>query len=404
MLSVLRHLLVVLTLGISLPAQAISVEAEGRALVINGDITSARKEAIADARQAASLQAAAYISTTQEIRDGVLEVDDMKIQTFGTVSDVQVLDERIENKMLIVRISAEVMENASCPSPDALNHRKRVALTLFPLSDPGQASAGALGEIQSRLPSLLAQNLQQSSAIEALDFTRSNLIHNTATAPTNQLPDGALSNALQSSGEPLNAQFIISGVIRDMSMRTPVGPSEPNILVDLYNDADYKSKRHLRNLALELFIYDGFSGQLLDRKLFTAQGRWTRPREERTGFGTSVFWQQDYGQQVKNLIDDTSHWLDERLRCEALSTRISRTSGDQIWIDAGSTQGVKRGDTLTILRRMTFYDDQMRAHSELNDTQVKLKIEAVQPGFARGRIVGDSLSHNIQRDDIAVLR
>ncbi|TCK06927.1 flagellar assembly protein T N-terminal domain-containing protein [Marinobacterium mangrovicola] len=404
MLSIVRHLLVLLTLAIALPVQAIPVEAEGRALVINGDITSAREQAIADARQAASLQAAAYISTTQEIRDGVLEVDDMKIQTFGTVSNVQVLDERIENKMLIVRISAEVMENASCPSPNALSHRKRVALTLFPLSNPGQASAGSLGEIQSRLPSLLAQGLQQSSAIEPLDFSRSNLIRDAATAPTNQLPDGGLSNALHSSGEPLQAQFIISGVIRDMSMRTPVGPKEPNIFVDLYNDADYKSKRHLRNLALELFIYDGLSGQLLERKLFHTQGRWTRPREERTGFGSAVFWQQDYGQQVKALIDDTSGWLDERLRCESLATRISRTSGDQIWIEAGSTQGVKKDDSFTILRRMTFYDDQMRAYSELNDTQVTLKIETVQPGFSRGRIVGDSLSHNIQRDDIAVLR
>ncbi|WP_432697623.1 flagellar assembly protein T N-terminal domain-containing protein [Marinobacterium sp. YM272] len=392
-----------MTLLIALPAEAIQVEAEGRALVINGDIRSAREQAIADARQAASLQAAAYISTTQEIRDGVLEVDDMKIQTFGSVSEVEVLDERIENKMLIVRINAEVTEDAFCPSPRALNYRKRVALTLFPLSDPAQASSGTLGEIQSRLPSLLASQLQQSRAIEPLDFSGNNLVQNTATAPTHQLPEGSLSNALNASDQ-LNGQFIVSGVIRDMSMRMPAGPGEPNILNHWYNEADYKSQRHLRNLAVELFVYDGLSGQLLERKLFTTRGRWTRPTEERTGFGSALFWQQDYGRQVKSLIESAGTWLDEQLRCEPLATRISRSSGDQVWIEAGSAQGLKTGDNLSILRRMTFYDDQMRAYSELNETRINLKLEQVQPGFSRGRIVGDSLSHNIQRDDIAVLR
>ncbi|KEA64383.1 Flagellar protein FlgT [Marinobacterium lacunae] len=404
MLSTLRHLIIVALICTALPAHALQVEAEGSAAIVNGDIEQARRSAIADARQAAALQSAAYISATQAITNGVLDVDTLELRALGEVKNVKTLDEWIQGSILFVRIQAEVYVEQGCESGLApLGYRKSLALTLFPLQSPAQASSGDLGTIQSALPGLIADALADEKALDLLKLTHVNLVTDPASAPTLQLPEGRISNALQSS-ESMRSQFILSGVIRDMSMRTPVGPREPNILVDLYNQADYASQRHLRNLSLELFLYDGFSGELIEQKSFNTQGRWTRPREERTGFATAPFWQQDYGQNTRKLITEVRDWLSSRLRCEPFAARITRTEGDRIWIDAGSRQGLKKGDKLSIYRRMTHYDDQMRSYSELSDTHETLTLDLVQPGLARGRIPGDSLSQNIQRDDIVMSR
>jgi len=404
MLSTLRHLLALTLLCVALPAHALLVEAEGSAAIVNGDIDAARRAAVADAAQAASMQSAAYISATQEIDNGVLDVDRLELRALGEVRNIKTVDEWIRDQLLFVRIQAEVYIEQGCPSGLApLGYRKSLALTLFPLLSPGQAGDGNLGSIQAQLPALIADALAEEKALEPLKFTALNLIDNPATAPAMQLPEGRISSTLHGS-EQLRSQFILAGVIRDMSMRSPTGPREPNILADLYNQADYASKRHLRNLDLELFLYDGLTGELLEQKAFATQGRWTRPREERTGFATALFWQQDYGQSTRKLVKEIGDWLGTRLRCEPFATRITRTQGDRIWIDAGSRQGFKKGDRLGIYRRLTHYDDQMRSYSELSDTHETLTLDQVQPGMARGRMAGDSLSRNIQRDDIVISR
>jgi len=401
MLSSLRLLLVLIASTISLPALAIPVVAEGRATIINNDLHSARQAAIRDASQAAAMQAAAHISTTQEIDNGILSLDDMQIRTLGKVQEVEVLDEWLQGEMFHVRIRADVVTDESCPNGAQADLRKSVALTLFPLQNPAQANHGHLGAIQQQLPALIAQALQGAAGIDALNRSQLNLVPLPASAPLRQLPQEMLPTAF-TSGDRLRAQFIVSGVIRDLSMRTPVGPREPNLLTDWYQRADYASTRHLRQLELDLFIYDSFSGELLDQQHYQTAGRWTRPREEQTGFGSDLFWQQDYGQKVKALIDEIQQTVRDDLRCKPFAARISRTQGDQIWIDAGSSQGLAKGDTLTVYRRLTHYDDQMRAFPELVNTQIQVRLEQVQPGLARGRLQGDSQSHNIQRDDIVI--
>lgn len=402
MLSILRLLLVLIAAATAVPAQATQVEAEGRASIINNDLHSARQAAIRDASQAASMQAAAYISTTQEISNGILSLDDMKIQTLGKVQNIEVIDEWLEGQLFHVRIRAEVIIDTACPGGDTPTRlRKAVTLTLFPLQHPAQANSGDLGSIQRQLPALIAQALSTAPEIEALNQSQFNLIAQPASAPDHQLPQEALI-APFTRNETLQAQFIVTGVIRDLSMRSPVGPREPNILVDWYNRADYASQRHLRRLALDLFIYDSFSGELIEQRHYETEGRWTRPREERTGFGSALFWQQDYGQKVRTLIDTIGQELRDTLRCKPFAARISQTQGDKVWIDAGTAQGLKEGDTLMLYRRLTHYDNQMRPFQELINTHVSVRLEQVQPGLARGRIQGDSQSLNIQRDDIVM--
>lgn len=108
-----RLLLLCLTLAIPHVA-AITIEAEGSAPIINNDLDQARELAVSRAREQASLQGSAWISTTQEVRDGILEIDNMRINSLTQLNNIRIIDEYIRGSQLTVRILAEVEAEAGC--------------------------------------------------------------------------------------------------------------------------------------------------------------------------------------------------------------------------------------------------------------------------------------------------
>lgn len=386
-----------------LPVHAITMEAEGRALIFNTDIDSARQAAIKSASQQASLQASAYISSTQSINQGVLSIDNMQVSTLGMISNVEILDEKIQGRMLWLKIRAEVdFEEGCAGGVDGHGYQKSAAIAAFPLLHPQHANLGNLANIQTEFSAQLSNALNQNSNLRALNAGQLNVHPSSQTAPSRQLSAGTLTTVLDHTRQ-LDMQYIVSGVIRDLSMQDPsVVATERNILVDLYNKMDYRSQRHLRTLALDLFIHDGFSGALLLNKQYSIAGRWNLSPETRTGFASAAYWQQDFGQQTRSLVNQISNDLDEALRCMPFTARITRSDNEYLWFNAGALAGIKNGDKLTVYRKSSFFTDDMRSHVQLINTRSTLTVTEVQPLFAIGRLSQDSGSYNIQPDDVVI--
>ena len=250
---------------------------------------------------------------------------------------------------------------------------------------------------------MLGQSFNSSGSAIALDAGRINLHPNPIQASTSQLDDGTLTSMLSTIGQ-LDVNYVISGVIRDISMIDPRTHAETDYFLDLYNKLDYKSKRHLRNFEIDLFIHDGFSGHLISQKHYQTMGLWNLDRTISTGFATGQFTKQDYGQKVKTLISKISKELTTDLQCEPFTARITRINDRTVWVNAGKQQGLKRGDKLTIYRRSTFFTPQMHAKTELTNTQQTLIIDDVQAGIASGNLSSAAASNNIRTGDLAIAR
>lgn len=384
-------------------AYAVVVEAEGQAIIMNKDIVSAREAAIRDASQQASMQAAVYISSSQVVRDGILEIDNMQISTLGQVSEIEVINEKIIGSTLHLRIKANVHIDEGCSNGNNNQYKKTIALAAFPLIAPAQASLGGFHNISSELPSMIGQHFNKTGGAVALDAGRINLHPNPIQASTSQLDDGTLTSMLSTIGQ-LDVNYVISGVIRDISMIDPRTHAETDYFLDLYNKLDYKSKRHLRNFEIDLFIHDGFSGHLVAQKHYQTAGLWNLDRTISTGFSTGQFTKQDYGQKVTALLGKITKELTTELKCEPFAIRITRVNDRTVWINAGKQQGLKRGDKLTIYRRSTFFTPQMQAKTELTNTQQTLTIENVQAGIASGQLSTAAASNNIRTGDLAIAR
>lgn len=399
----LRFITTLLFSCFCLTTQAITMEAEGRALIFNKDLDSARQAAIKSASQQASLQASAYVSSTQSINQGVLSIDNMQVSSLGMISNIEVLDEKIQGRMLWLKIRADVDFEEGCAGGVAGHgYQKSVAITAFPLLYPAQANLGDLINIQTEFSSLLSNLLNQNSNLRALNAGQLSVHETAQTAPSRQLSAGALTTVLDHTRQ-LDVQYIVSGVIRDVSMHDPATTAvQRNILIDFYNRMDYRSKRHLRTLALDLYVHDGFSGALLFNKQYLTAGRWNLSPETRTGFASAAFWQQDYGLQSQKLLQQISNDLSDKLRCMPFSAKITRSDGQHIWFNAGALSGINAGDKLTVYRKSSFFTDDMRSHVQLINTRNTLTVTEVQPMFAIGRLAIDSAVYNIQPDDVVM--
>lgn len=204
-----------------------------------------------------------------------------------------------------------------------------------------------------------------------------------------------------SNAQQLDTQYIVSGVIRDLSMNDPSVMTESNWLKDTYNKLDYKSDKHLRHFSIDLFIHDGFSGSLLEQQHYATAGKWPLDSSKRTGFATPAFNDTDYGQKINALLDEISRDLVQSLRCLPFSSRITQVDNNQVWINSGLNSGLSRGDKLTVYRKNMFLTKLGSQPLNLS-TQIWLTLDDIQPTSARGRIDGSVSEHNIQPQDIVM--
>lgn len=400
----LRLIATLLLLSLGVSAQAVTVEAEGRALIYNRDLDSARQQAINNAAQQALLQAGAYISSRQRVSDGIMMTDHLQVRMKGELQNIRVLDERVEGDQLQVRIRADVDTDSGCAATPAGQHYlKSAAVAGFPIARSEQAAIGDLSGASSQIAAQLTAQIGSRDHLRALDASYLNVHPNPATASSRQTGNGNLTDALPAFRD-LDVQFIVSGVVRDLSMYQPEKDNEGNVLRVWYDQLDYRGRQHLRNFALDVFIHDGFTGALLFSRSYRVGGLWDTDRHVKTGFMTPAFLGTDYGQRVRQLLARISQDLDTAVRCEPFSTRILSTDGNRVTFNAGTITGIRPGDMLRVYRRSTLFDPQNQPHIRLEDTRATLVVNEVHPLFASGNLSQPANSLNIQQDDILMAR
>ncbi len=387
-----------------LASQAKSVEAEGRALIYQRDLISARQQALHQATQQAQLQVGAQVTSVQQIDHGILTVDHLRVRSTGELDNIRILSEQIQGDYLALRIRADIVETGTClsnnPASTTTRFLKSAAVAGFSLANRQHASLGGLFDIEQALPAALAEAINSQGTLRAINASHLGLpLPPKTTRGSYQRPSGALSESLERFSD-LDVQFIISGTITDLGMLSNKAGDEGSYLRALYDRYDSQGRQHLRQFAIDIGVYDGLTGALLFNRSYQLAGLWNLADTQRTGFASAAFAQTDYGQRIKTLIGQLGTDLDKQLRCEPFRARIIRTNANAITFNAGSVTGVRPGDQFQVLRRATFFDADNQAHTELEPTQEKLVVNEVHPTFSRGRIGVNTRQLNIQRDDI----
>jgi hypothetical protein len=403
MFSSLRSLfacILLLTGAFTAEALALSIDAEGSAFIYNQDIPSAKHQALRNASQQALLQAGAHISSSQTLNQGVIRIDNLNIRTRGSLSNVRILDEQIKGDRVWLRIRAEVTTGQDCALGDAhTRYTKSAAIAAFPLLDRSQAALGNLYNAEQQLPYELSKALNSEGVLRAMNAAQLSINPILSTAAAYQQDQGPISETLQNFSE-LDVQFIVSGVIRDLSPYDPSRHDEQDILKVLYDKFDFRGRQHLRNFGIDVFIHDGFTGTLLFSRNYRTAGFWDAPDNEKLGFFTPAFLKTDYGQNIRTLLGQVSQELNQKLQCEPFRTRIIGTQANKLTFNAGSVVGIQPGDQFRLLRKSIFYNTLDQAHIKLEDTGTRVVVNEVQPRFSVANMDTNAVELNIQQDDV----
>ncbi|WP_028300856.1 flagellar assembly protein T N-terminal domain-containing protein [Oceanospirillum beijerinckii] len=392
-----------LTLALSsFQAEAKWLEATGQASIQHQDLVSARRAAIRDAIQQVSLQAGADVSSFQQMTDGAITADNLRVSSNGSVQDINILKEEIKDGIMYLTISADVItENNTCGTESSNDYLRSAAISSFYLADPQSSTFGGLYKISQKLPADLSRRLSSQQRLRVLDASEFQVYNRPEAIPTSVTEQGTLTTAVSTAGK-LGVQYVVSGVIRDISMVRPDLLREKSYIDQIRDKMEYEDKRFERRFQMDIYVHDGFSGSMVYSQRYDTQGNWNIPLNEKPGFGAISFWNSDYGQKVNKVMEQAAEDLQASLGCQPFMAKITRTDGRNIYINSGADAGLRPGDTLNIYRLSTFYDNQQNPYTELENVKLVLTLKKVQPFFARGQVATDPDKIGIQQGDVVI--
>lgn len=398
LLSQLTRLMALWCLCWSLSASADWVQVTGSSVVSEGLYDQARIDARDDALRQAVMQFGAQVSSRQHMEQGVLKRDSVTLSSQARVKRAKVVDEYMAQERLHLVLNVEIDQVAQCPDSQASGYKKAVAVLGFALQTPKQGSLGGLEQVERGLSQALSAALQRQNGLLVYSHSDVSLHADSVNAPSVYTAENQLSHAADFA-QQLGAQFVLSGVVRDISVQDPeaFGSSRWQSLLRLG-----KLNNQQRNFAVELFVHDGFSGSLVWQKSFSRQAEWSADRHHSVGFGSAEFWQNAYGRAVAATVSDMAFQVDEQLRCQPFMTRISRVDGKTLHFASGASTGIRPGDTFSLYRSFNFYDANRLSGIELSNIKTALTVSQVHPQFGSGTLSVDPGRLNIQQDDVLI--
>ncbi|MEP0071262.1 MAG: flagellar assembly protein T N-terminal domain-containing protein [Marinomonas sp.] len=392
----MKHaLFVTLGLLISINIFAETLDVAGEAIIYNDDIADARYRATQQAIKQAVLESGSRVNVKDALNNGELE-SNIEIRSSGHIQRAHILSEEINGDFLSLIARIEVTPDSQCSSGPTSYYRKTVGVTGFELQNPQQARLGELSNIARELPKHLADEINKQGYIRAITATNIAIYPDLINAPSSTNFDGSLTNVTRIS-EQLGVQYIVSGVIRDISevyLRQPNNKDAKDLL-----DEDIDKER---NFVVDIYIYDGFSGALLFEHRYDEIGNWDISDHARIGFGSAKFWTVHYGRVVQQALKESALDTSEQLRCQPFMANIFRTEGNRIHIAAGSLSGIKQGDKFNVYRRYEVFNQRQSTQTQLNNANISVTIKQVQPNFSIGELVVDAHILNVQQQDVVI--
>lgn len=366
----MRILLMCLVLYSSF-AQAQWVSVEGRAVLEEGKEALSKHKAIKDALKTATMVAGVKISSHSRIENHQLKSESGLIHHSGIVKDYKVVDSYQEEGFIYVAVKALIVEGENqCPGYLETAYRKKTVLLPFVIDD--HQGVSDLRGASEGLTLMLERELRQSNRLE---------IETVSLSGAQVLNPEAAEVTIQEIATRFNAQFVVVGVLRQASPRHEV--NEWQRKWDAFEGDFYSNPSNARTIDQELFIYDGFSGQLLSQKQYAQHLQGDVEVGRSIQFGSRAFTLTLTGAEFQKQILMMSDDVISDTECQPFVTTVADVRDGQIFIASGRQSGLQVGDELMIYSQdglpVNLNGQSLGIHETL---QGVIQIDSVQAGFS----------------------
>lgn len=338
------------------------IETTGSAPINAGAQIMAREQAVKNAMQQALLQTSAHISSTSTISSNVLVIDSARVNTSGTVENVKVLEEWVEEDVYFVRIRANIPEKNNIKKERGAHYRKKVAAIQFDIAHRTQIYD--LPDLERNIPRELLQRLDNSGNFITIDATHY-LVSQYGEGYEFDNPE-----VYKMIATKTGAQIILSGTVRNMSVE----------------EGFFQDKRHLE---VEIYLHDGLSGARIARHKFSetiVNAGYQKPNEQL--FSSASFSQSVYGKALERIFSTQIELIQDDLQSVPFTAKIIRVNGKNVLFDAGVQSRIRTGDMLMTfkLEADPLIDGNQQYLGFVENPIASLSVESVQPQFSMGKL------------------
>ncbi len=142
------------------------------------------------------------------------------------------------------------------------------------------------------------------------------------------------------------AQFVLSGVIRDLEVESTEYVRGAGAFAQLKSMMrDYISRR---GVGIDVYVHDGVTGALLFQHRYTDTviGDVWIP----AGYtvGSERFKATPAGHKITNIIQMASKDVGQLFSCYSFSAKVIKVENNRVYISAGSQEKLKQGDSLVV--------------------------------------------------------
>ena len=358
-------------------------QAQGQAMIINGDKELARKEATNDAVRQALLFAGAAVSSSQTIVNGLMSEEALHISASGEVKRVEKVNEQWHRDFLTVTIRADIFADSETAQCDATLVNYSLASAHFSVRQPQQ---------------LLDGNIQRfgSAIVEQLDqvmTTTSDRLEITTIMPfTLDWQYSRIGEQAQTIGKQFNVQLALFGQIEDAS-------------VVRAQQAWYElGDNRTRQFSIQIKLIDTVNGAILLDKFYESQGPWQFDQFHQVDPLSSAFWTSAYGSSVNDTLVKLVNDIEQSIQCLPATGRIISVANNQVNISLGRHHGLRPGDVVTLYQKTDVIDEHGQTYIQYNLHPNKLKAVNVNVDNATLEPETGGLLGNVQPNDFVTIR
>ncbi len=302
-------------------SQVITVQ--GQASIANGAKLLARKLAFKDAMRKASIQA-------------------NRTSTAALLGSTKVVDEWVADNIYHIQVVSVVSEGQYCNSP----YRKRLLATGFPIVTSGQVNANETQDLYSGIPREMMNILMETGDFIGRNETHTVLYSRPDTAP--EIIDETTygQSILVDLALEHNAQFVLSGVIRDLEVESTEYFRGSGVFSEMKSlMRDFIARR---GVGIDVYVHDGLTGALLFQHRYTDRviGDVWIP----LGYtvGSERFKGTPAGHKISQIIRMASHDVGLAFACYPFSANVIKVENNRVYIAAGAQNKIKQGDSLVV--------------------------------------------------------
>ncbi|WP_334048247.1 flagellar assembly protein T N-terminal domain-containing protein [Alteromonas gracilis] len=362
-------------------AHAAWYEATGQAVVVNGNKSAAKRAATQEALKQAMLFAGASVQSVAKLTNGLLENEEMTIRSTGEVEHLELVDEIFNGDVVTVRVRADIFPKGKICS--AQHDEKHFATTHFRIRNRAQLTQGNIPHFDKAFTQRFADAMQNQSENLKISY----IAPHTAKFDSRYTDQNIRTLAAQG-----NTQFVIIGVINDLSMGKKKGTS-------LFSP--WRNSVPRRAFSMSLQVYDGINGGLLFNSTYQGEEEWTFDRFEDVDEFSSTFWLSRYGQAIDDVISEAIEDIKESTACQPITGRVIDVVDNRVSVSLGRDNGISEKDEMYLYQAKEVIDNRGRKYLQYSLYPGTFIVESA---FSNSSVVisDTGITANIQNNDFVV--